>query len=166
MGVQQRMSSRAHHALVYSMIMIGLIIMSACGAADVPDGDSNFVVPTDPPSSEGPLPTADDVLEGMVGLIEVQQNLAVESYVTYEVLQSSGQLLSFNTVRYVDMRRPNLLAWTTVRDDEQRDPRSILIPSRKSQQSFHRHPVGRERILSLLVGLGLDDGVAAVHRHQ
>jgi hypothetical protein len=121
MGVQQHLLNWNHHTVVFSALMVSLILISACGAADVPDGESNFVVPTDPPSGAGPIPTAEEVLEGMVSLMESQQDLAVESYVTYEVLQSSGQLLSFNTVRYVDMRRPNLLAWTTVRDDATAD---------------------------------------------
>jgi hypothetical protein len=121
MGVQRCLSSRIHHAVVFPVLIVSLIWLSACGAADVPEGESNFLVPTDPPSSGGPIPTAEEVLEGMVALMESQQDLAAEAYITYEVLQDSGQLLSFNTVRYVDMRRPNFLAWTTVRDDATAD---------------------------------------------
>jgi len=117
MGVQGCLSNRIHHAVVFPVLIMSLIWLSACGAADAPDRDSSFAVPTDPPSGGGPMPTAEAVLEGMVALMASQQDLAVEAYVTYEVLQDSGQLLSFNTVQYLDMRRPNLLAWTTVRDD-------------------------------------------------
>lgn len=106
-----------HHAVVFSALMVGLLLTLACGAANAPDGDSSFVLPTEPPSGGGPMPTAEAVLEDMVALMGSQQDLSVEAFVTYEVLQDSGQLLSFNTVQYLDMRRPNRLAWTTVRDD-------------------------------------------------
>jgi hypothetical protein len=121
MGVQQHLSNSNHHTVLFLTLMVSLILISACGAAEVSDGESNYVVPTDPPSGAGPIPTAEEVLEGMVALMESQQDLAAEAYITYEVLQDSGQLLSFNTVRYVDMRRPNFLAWTTVRDDATAD---------------------------------------------
>jgi len=99
------------------VLMVGLIGLSGCGASGVPDGDSVFAMPTDPPAGDGPLPTADEVLEGMVAFMESQQELAVDAYISFEVLQNTGQLLSFNNVQYLAMRRPDRLAWTTVRDD-------------------------------------------------
>ena len=117
MGVEKQMWNRLHNVGMTAAVMASLIWLSACGSADSPDGESSFVLPTDPPSGEGPMPSAEAVLEDMVTLMGSQQDLAVEAYITYEVLQDSGQLLSFNTVQYLDMRRPNLLAWTTVRDD-------------------------------------------------
>ena len=117
MAVEKQMWNRLHIVGMTAAVMASLIWLSACGAADSPDGKSSFVLPTDPPSGGGPISTAESVLEDMVALMGSQQDLAVEAYITYEVLQDSGQLLSFNTVQYLDMRRPNRLAWTTVRDD-------------------------------------------------
>ena len=117
MGVEKQMWNRLHIVGMTAAVMASLICLSACGAAEAPDPELSFAAPTEPPSGGGPMPTAEAVLEGMVALMASQQDLAVEAYVTYEVLQDSGQLLSFNTVQYLDMRRPNLLAWTTVRDD-------------------------------------------------
>jgi len=74
-------------------------------------------LPTDPPAGGGPMPSADEVLEAMVALMESQRDLAVDAHITYEVLQDSGQLLSFQTVQYLAVRKPDLLAWTTVRDN-------------------------------------------------
>ena len=117
MGVQQRLWNRTHIVGMAAMLVASLIGLSGCGAAGVTDGGSEFAMPTDPPAGDGPLPTADEVLEGMVALMESQQDLTVEAHITFEVLQNSGQLLSFDNVQYLAMRRPDRLAWTTVRDD-------------------------------------------------
>lgn len=117
MGARQRLWNRIHIVGMATVLMVCLIGLSACGAAGVPDGDPAFAMPTDPPAGDGPLPTADEVLEGMVAFMESQQDLAVNAYITFEVLQNTGQLLSFNNVQYLAMRRPDRLAWTTVRDD-------------------------------------------------
>jgi len=117
MGVQQRLRNRIHIAGMAAVLTVCLAGLSGCGAADVSLGESEFVLPTDPPAGGGPMPSADDVLEGMVALMESQRDLAVDAHITYEVLQDSGQLLSFQTVQYLAVRKPDLLAWTTVRDN-------------------------------------------------
>ncbi len=117
MGDRQRLRNRMHIVGMATVLTVSLIWMSACGAVSVPAGDPMFAMPTDPPAGDGPLPTADEVLEGMVAFMESQQDLAVDAYITFEVLQNSGELLSFDAVQYLDMSRPDRLAWRTVRDD-------------------------------------------------
>ena len=109
MGVRQRLWNRTHIVGMAAVLMVCLIGMSACGAAGAPDGDPAFAMPTDPPAGDGPLPTADEVLEGMVAFMESQQDLAVDAYITFEVLQNTGQLLSFNNVQYLAMS--GRIAW-------------------------------------------------------
>ena len=117
MGVRQRLWNQILIVGIATVLMASLIGLSACGGAGAPDGDPAFAMPTDPPAGDGPLPSADEVLEGMVAFMESQQNLAVDAYISFEVLQNSGQLLSFDAVQYLDMSRPDRLAWRTVRDD-------------------------------------------------
>ena len=117
MGVQQRLWNRRHIVRIVATLVVSLIGLSGCGATDAPDGGPEFAMPTAPPAGDGPLPTADEVLESMVAFMASQQHLAVDAHVTYEVLQDSGQLLTFDTVQYLDLSRPDRLAWTTVRDD-------------------------------------------------
>jgi len=99
------------------MLVVSFVGLSGCGAVDATDGGPEFAMPTDPPAGGGPLPTAEEVLENMVAFMASQQDLAVDAHVSYEVLQDSGQLMTFDTVQYLDLSRPDRLAWTTVRDD-------------------------------------------------
>lgn len=117
MGFQQRLWTRIHILGMAAVLMVSLVGLSACGPAGVSDGESEFAWPTESPAGGGPMPTTDEVLEGMVALMESQRDLAVDAHITYEVLQDSGQLLSFHSVQYLAVRKPDLLAWTTVRDN-------------------------------------------------
>jgi len=117
MGVQQRLWNRTHIVGIAAMLVVSLIGLSGCSSKGATDGGPEFAMPTDPPAGDGRLPTADEVLEGMVAFMASQQNLSVDAHATYEVLQDSGQLLTFDSVQYLDLSRPDRLAWTTVRDD-------------------------------------------------
>ena len=104
MGFQQRLWNRTHIVGIAAMLVVSLFGLSGCGAAGATNDGPVFAMPTDPPAGDGSLPTADEVLESMVAFMASQQHLAVDAHVTYEVLQDSGQLLTFDTVQYLDFR--------------------------------------------------------------
>ncbi len=87
MGVQQHLSNRNHHTVLFLTLMVSLILISACGAAEVSDGESNYVVPTDPPSGAGPIPTAE---EGGQGYTVFFEQVTSGSGTTYKVVPPPG----------------------------------------------------------------------------
>ena len=73
MGDHQQIWKKIQVVGMAATLAASLIGLSGCGAAGVTDGGSEFAMPTDPPAGDGPMPTADEVLEGMVAFMASQQ---------------------------------------------------------------------------------------------
>jgi hypothetical protein len=63
------------------------------------------------------LSSGTDILEEHVNFMSGFQTLQFESLVTYNVLQDSGQKISFDMQHHIRIRKPDRLFWTTLYDD-------------------------------------------------
>lgn len=66
---------------------------------------------------DGELPEGREVVQRMVDFMRSHQELTVEARVTYESVQESGQKLQFDMLQRLAVRKPDQLAWVTLRDD-------------------------------------------------
>jgi hypothetical protein len=102
--------------------MVACLAAGACQPAEVPEegaggaGELNWTPPPLPPADTALPDPVSIITEGM-GFVANLDEWAVEAAVTYGVLQESGQVLHFEVLQRVALRRPDQLSWWTLEGD-------------------------------------------------
>ncbi len=68
-------------------------------------------------SDQPPPADGREVIQRMADFMSAQQELMTEAFVTFAVIQDSGQLLHFDLLQRVAIRKPDKFYWRTLRDD-------------------------------------------------
>jgi hypothetical protein len=74
-------------------------------------------VPSPPTVDDSDIPSPEELLNQLAQLLRTHSVFAFEAFVTYEVVQESGQKLQFDLVERIAVSQPDRVFWVTVQDD-------------------------------------------------
>ena len=111
------MNGRTRRACAPLYLFVTLALLVGCQGAPTPSAEEDLWSPEELTGEVGELPEGRDVMSRMLSFIAGHEQIAFEALVTYESVQESGQMLHFDMIQRMAVRRPGRLYWMTLHDD-------------------------------------------------
>ncbi len=111
-----RISSRLPKGLCILAIAFTMSL-SIAGCSQQPEDSGSIWIPEPLLDEAAETSDAGAIMARMTEFMSGHQEIAAEALVSYEVLQASGQILSFDLLQRIAYRKPDKLHWITVFDD-------------------------------------------------
>ena len=93
------------------------LMFTLAGCAQESQEGRSVWIPDALPAEATETPDTRAIVTRVIDFMDRQQELAAEAFVTYEVLQESGQTLTFDLLLSIAYQKPNKLRWIILFDD-------------------------------------------------
>lgn len=98
-------------------LFVFIVVVALTGCMQQSQDSESLWIPEPLLDEAAEEPDAAAIMAHMSEFMSSHQELAAEAFVTYEVLQESGQILSFDMLQRITYRKPDKLHWVVVFDD-------------------------------------------------
>jgi hypothetical protein len=96
--------------------LLTLLLITAAGATGCQRDEDSLRMPP-PIPDDIDVPSPEELLGRMSEFMSTHGDFAFEAFVTYEVVQESGQTIQFDLVQRMAVSQPDRVFWVTLQDD-------------------------------------------------